>query len=156
MSIAFEYIDDWPVGPPIGEHLTEVLEELGYKVTTTAVPGEEFPTDRFQMALTGWGPAYPAASTFFDELLTCNAPYFVVTGFCDPEIDAMMERAKLMQLDDPVAAGALWAEVDRAIVDQAPFVWLFNPIDVVTVSDRVRNFQRNPNWGILLNQLWVR
>ena len=68
----------------------------------------------------------------------------------------MMERAKLMQLDDPVAAGALWAEVDRAIVDQAPFVWLFNEIDVEIVSDRVGNFQRNPNWGILLNQLWVR
>ena len=108
------------------------------------------------MALTGWGPDYPAASTFFEPLLTCNAPSFVASGFCDPEIDAMMERAKLSQLDDPVAAGALWAEIDRAIVDQAPFVWLFNPIDVVIVSDRVGNFQRNPNWGILLNQLWVR
>lgn len=158
MSIAFEYIDDWVVGPPMGEHLTEALGELGYQVTTTAVPFEEFflPTRRFQIALAGWSPDYPAASTFFDQNLTCGARVRPAPGFCDPEIDAMIERAKLMQSEDPVAAGKLWAEVDRAIVDQAPYVWLLNPIDVAVVSERVGNFQWNFNWGILLNQLWVR
>ena len=76
--------------------------------------------------------------------------------FCAPEIDAMIERAKRMQVEDPVAAGELWAEVDRAIVDQAPYLWLVNPIDVAITSDRVGNFQRNSPWGILLNHLWVR
>ena len=156
MPIAFEHVDGWPIGPPIGEHLTEVLEELGYKVTTTAVPDEEFPTSRFQMALSVWGPDYPGASTFFDGLLTCETPFPRLYRFCDPEIDAMIERAKRMQVEDPVAAGELWAEVDRAIVDQAPYLWLVNPVDVAIVSDRVGNFQRNINWGILLNQLWVR
>jgi peptide/nickel transport system substrate-binding protein len=156
MSIAFEHVDGWPIGPPIGEHLTEVFEELGYEVTTTAVPDEELPTSRFQMALTGWGPAYPAASTFFDGLLTCEKSFPRLDRFCDPEIDAMIERAKRMQVEDPVAAGELWAEVDRAIVDQAPYLWLVNPVNVAITSDRVGNFQRNFNWGILLNQIWVR
>jgi ABC-type transport system substrate-binding protein len=61
-----------------------------------------------------------------------------------------------LQLDDPAAAGALWAEVERAIVDQAPYVWLENRIAVEFVSERVGNYQWSPMWGSLLNQLWVR
>ena len=53
----------------------------------------------------------------------------------------MIDRATQMQLDDPAAAGALWAEIDRAIVDQAPYVWLVNPIAVEFVSERVGNYQ---------------
>lgn len=68
----------------------------------------------------------------------------------------MIERATQMQADDPAAAGALWAAIDREIVDQAPYLWLANEIAVEFVSERVGNYQRNPQWGILLNQLWVR
>ncbi len=60
-----------------------------------------------------------------------------------------------MQVEDPAAAGALWAEIDRAIVDQAPYVWLTNPNTIGFVSERVGNYQFNLQWGILLNQLWV-
>jgi peptide/nickel transport system substrate-binding protein len=51
---------------------------------------------------------------------------------------------------------ALWAEVDRAIVEEAPYVWLVNPILIEFVSDRVGNYQYSPQWGTLLDQLWVR
>ena len=56
----------------------------------------------------------------------------------------MIDHATRVQADDPAAAGALWAEIDRAIVDQAPFLWLVNPIDVEFVSERVGNYQWNP------------
>ena len=68
----------------------------------------------------------------------------------------MIDRAIRLQLDDPAAAGALWAEIDRAIVDQAPYLWLVNQIAVEFVSERVGNYQSSPQWGVLLNQLWVR
>lgn len=44
-------------------------------------------------------------------------------------------------------ARALWAEIDRAIVDQAPLLWLDNGIAVDFVSERVGNDQRNLQWG---------
>jgi peptide/nickel transport system substrate-binding protein len=53
----------------------------------------------------------------------------------------MIDRATGTQLDDPAAADVLWAEVDRAIVDEAPYVWLVNLIDVEFVSERVGNYQ---------------
>jgi peptide/nickel transport system substrate-binding protein len=68
----------------------------------------------------------------------------------------MIDRATQMQADDPAAAGELWGEIDRAIVDQAPFLWLVSTSDVGFVSERVGNYQVSPQWGVLLDQLWVR
>ena len=68
----------------------------------------------------------------------------------------MIDRAIQMQLEDPAAAGALWAEIDRAIVDQAPYLWLVNPTAMEFVSERVGNYQRSLSGAMLLNQLWVR
>ena len=78
------------------------------------------------------------------------------SGFCDRQIDEMVEEATRMQVDDPVAAGALWAEIDRAIVDQAPYVWLTNPNTIGFVSERVGNYQFSLHGASCLNQLWVR
>ena len=53
----------------------------------------------------------------------------------------MIERALRLQAEDPAASGALWAEIDRAIVDQAPYLWLLNRSDVGFLSERVGNYQ---------------
>ena len=107
------------------------------------------------MALGAWTADYPAASNFINEFFTCDAALTPRSGFCDPQIDEMVEEATRVQIDDPFAAGALWAEIDRAIVDQAPYVWLTNPNTIGFVSERVGNYQFSLQWGILLNQLWV-
>ena len=113
------------------------------------------PGEKPQMYLGGWLSDYPAASSFIVGLFKCDATSFS-SGFCDPRIDAMIDHALEVQADDPVAAGALWAEIDRAIVHQAPYLWLANGIDVDFVSERVGNYQWSPQYGALLNQLWVR
>ena len=72
-------------------------------------------------------------------------------------VPAVCDRPReRLQLEDPVASGALWAEIDRAIVDQAPYLWLANQIAVEFVSERVGNYQWSPQWNSLLNELWVR
>jgi hypothetical protein len=68
----------------------------------------------------------------------------------------MVDRATQVQTGDPTTAGALWAEIDHAIVDQAPYVWLENPVAVEFVSERVDNYRWSLQWGSLLDQLWVR
>jgi peptide/nickel transport system substrate-binding protein len=109
------------------------------------------------MVVTGWGPLYPAASDFIASLHKCGATFHPIrSGFCDPAIDAMIDRAIEIQLEDPAAAGELWAEIDREVVDQAPYLWLLNPQDASFVSERVGNYQQSFQWGVLLNQLWVR
>jgi peptide/nickel transport system substrate-binding protein len=160
MRVVFEYERLlWaPFGAPLGDYLTELLDELGYRASVRAVrPGELFrPGHQFQMVVRGWGADYPAASNFIVPFHTCGASFNVGSGFCDRRIDAMIDRASALQLEDPVAAGALWAEIDREIVDQAPYLWLLNGTYAEFVSERVGNYQSSLPWGGLLNQLWVR
>ena len=72
-------------------------------------------------------------------------------AFCDRDIDKMIGHAAQIPTEDPAASGRAWAKVDRAITDQAPFVSLVNPIDFDFVSERLGNYQYNPEWGLLLD-----
>jgi peptide/nickel transport system substrate-binding protein len=159
MQIEFEFDrENWPVAPALGDYLIELLEDLGYRGSVRPASVGEFysPDNEFQMGTQGWGIDYPTASSMFNLQHRCGASLTPLSGFCDRRIDAMIDHAVQMQTDDPTAAGALWSEIDRAIVDQAPYVWLVNPTALGFVSERVGNYQLGPQWGMLLNQFWVR
>jgi peptide/nickel transport system substrate-binding protein len=159
MRVVFEYPPAfWPEGDLLGDYMIDLLHELGYRGSVRPMALGAFYSrgNEFQMAFAGFAADYPAPSNFIVNKLTCGASFTPFSGFCDPRIEAMIDRAVMMQADDPAAAGALWAEIDRAIVDQAPFLWLVNPIAVEFVSERVGNYQWSLQWASLLNQLWVR
>jgi YVTN family beta-propeller protein len=141
------------------DYMIELLDELGYVGSVEQVDNfNHFYSGNleFQMAFDAWFSDYPAASNFITTRFRCHSSYSPSSGFCDPRIDAMIDRATQMQLDDPAAAGHLWAEIDRAIVDQAPYVWLVNGIAVEFVSERAGNYHYSQQWGSLLDQMWVR
>ncbi len=130
-------------------YIIELLRDLGYRPRLRPDTDKDF-LNEFQMVLNGWAPDFPAASTFFVNLLTCHAPNSFDKAFCDRRIDKMIHKATKMQLEDATAAGALWAEIDRAIVHEAPNLWFANPKDVQFVSERVDNYQHAIEWGELL------
>jgi hypothetical protein len=68
----------------------------------------------------------------------------------------MIDHALEVQTDDSIAAAPLWTAIDRAIVDQAPQLWLVNGLSVDFVSERTGNYQFSPQWMMLLSQAWVR
>jgi peptide/nickel transport system substrate-binding protein len=159
MRVTFGYCSrgcfngDWP--PVLAEYIRGLLEELGFRAHARGVPlapyyfrGEIL---SFNLGLTGWAMDFPGASSFLADDTLCAS--FLS---CDPDISAMAKEAAVLQSDDPVAAGARWAAIDRALVDRATFLWLVNPIGVDFVSERVGNYQRSHQLGIILSQLWVR
>jgi peptide/nickel transport system substrate-binding protein len=144
------------------------LQRLGYRTRLRWVDtiDDYFPKvldarTRAQAGMFGWiGVAGSPPSYVLKLSLTCgsirpmpqnNNPSF----FCDRRIDAQIARALAVQAVDPEAAASRWQEVERRLVDRAPWVPLFTPERVDVVSKRVRNFQYNPAWGLLLDQLWV-
>ncbi|HEX6332346.1 MAG TPA: ABC transporter substrate-binding protein [Actinomycetota bacterium] len=150
--------------PSIARYLVKLLRELGYRSSLKVVDdipryiqehGIAHPERRIHIFPRGWSADFPGDSTFLSLQLECGAPDNV-NGFCDPRIDAMMDKARTLETTEPAAAAKLWAAVDRRIVDQAPWVPLANPFDVRLVSDRVGNYQAHPHWGVLVGQLWVR
>ena len=117
---------------------------------------------RVQAGFFSWYQDYPAPSDFIEPLLTCGS---FVRGnplnlndaeFCDPRIDAQARRAQSLEQADPAQAAARWADVDRALTGQAPWVPLYNPRDLTVLSARVGNYQFHPYWNVLIDQLWVR
>jgi peptide/nickel transport system substrate-binding protein len=141
------------------DYMIELLDQLGYVGSVEQVGNfNHFYSGNleFQMAFDAWFSDYPAASNFITNRFRCHSSFNPSSGFCDPQIDAMIDRATQMQLDDPAAAGHLWAKIDRKIVDQAPYMWLVNGIAVEFVAERVGNYQWSQQWGSLLDQMWVR
>jgi peptide/nickel transport system substrate-binding protein len=149
-----------PLLHPQARFVAEVLRQLGYRATAKLTSDEEWLTDAYgpdpgavQVAVTGWAIDYPAPSTFLDQL-RCGS--LDPSRFCEPAIDRQMDQALALQATDPAAADELWATIDRAITDEAPWIGYATPASVRFLSDRAGNFQHHPVWGVLLDQLWVR
>jgi YVTN family beta-propeller protein len=156
-----ESVTVWTPVKAEGEYLASVLRHLGYRTRVRAIT----PLSRYdavvlprffdrgntiQIAELRWYPDYPAASGFINNTI------FDCTYFCDRRIDRAIAHARAQQVTDPQAANALWAQIDRDLTDQAPWLFLYNPKQADFVSSRVANFQYNLQYGVLLDQLWLR
>jgi YVTN family beta-propeller protein len=160
-------LDAW--GKPAGAYLVDLLKQLGYQATVRNVPQDQYhaaihnSSRKIQLGLTGWIADIPIASDFFLPVLTCRSLYenpastANVAGFCDPQADKLASQAQAAQQTDPAAARKLWAELDRTVTDQAPWVPILNASFTVFVSARVGNYQESPSYGgPLLDQIWIR
>jgi ABC-type transport system substrate-binding protein/DNA-binding SARP family transcriptional activator len=154
------------VGTEEGSYVVGLLDELGYRASLHVVSVDQFFTDlgdprtKIQVAVGArWLPDFPAPSTFFGPLLSCQSADQPGTsnwaGFCDPHVDALASQAQAAQLTDPAAARRLWAQADRIVTDQAPYIPVLNEADAGFVSSRVGNYQESPEFGPLIDQMWV-
>ena len=110
------------------------------------------PRTKIQVSIGGgWGADFPSPSTFFGPLLSCQSADEPGTsnwaGFCDPHVDALASQAQAAQLTDPAAARRLWAQADRIVTDQAPYVPVDNAGMAGFVSSRAGNYQESPVYG---------
>ena len=148
-------------------YIVSVLNALGYRASLQTASGDRFNAlsnnSRYQVQISrgGWAADYPAASEFINLFLSCGA--FRPTSdassnsaqFCDQRVDHGIRRALRLQATNPQAANRVWASVDHLIVDQAPWLPTVNLNAVDFLSMRTGGYQFHPQWGILLDQLWI-
>jgi YVTN family beta-propeller protein len=154
-----------PPGDPNERHLADyvakVLRQLGYRASVR-VEDDPFgamlaPDSKVDALRVGWLQDYAAASNFVEPLFTCTANQeggVNVSQFCSQRLDALVARARGTR--DAAEAADAWARIDRLLVDQAPAVPLYSLREADFVSKRVGNYVFNPEFGVLLDQLWVR
>jgi peptide/nickel transport system substrate-binding protein len=75
---------------------------------------------------------------------------------CDPSLDAKIANTLREEPVNPGLALQDWTAIDHEIVNQAADVPLSNELDSDFVARRVGDYQYNPQWGVLMDQLWVR
>jgi peptide/nickel transport system substrate-binding protein len=154
----------------LGEQMVSDLNKIGYKASLQALSGSiQYPfvqnsnnSKKWNIAWSAWYQDYPAASDFLDVLLGCDnihpgsdaSPN--IAAFCDRSIQAQMDKARNLGITDPDAANAIWAQVDHAVTDLAPWVDLYNPKQIDFLSKRVQGYQWNPQWYILIDQQWLK
>jgi YVTN family beta-propeller protein len=161
----------WSVGflTPSVRPVVALLSRLGYRASLKIAPaGVNYVKQiadsrkRAQAGVFYWAADYPAPSDFLEVLLSCTA--FVsrsldnlnMAEFCDPAIDARMRLAARTQSVNSELASRRWARAERAIVDAAPWLPLYNPRSVDLLSPRAGGHRYSPIYGTLIGQLWVR
>jgi peptide/nickel transport system substrate-binding protein len=147
-----------PYTQQYGSYVVDLLDQLGYRATLHGPKGYFAkaypPAPGVQVAIDGWLQDYPSAQNFL-ALMQCGSEQSL-TRLCDPKVDAAIAKARAAQTSRPELAGALWADVDRLVVDLAAQVDFVNGVGIDFLSSRVGNAQHNPQWGLLLDQVWVR
>ena len=113
------------------------------------------PESRVQIGYNGWYADSLAPSNFVLPSFDCDTADNL-SRYCDPALDAEIDRALSQPATNPVAPPEFWANADRRITDAAPAVGLLNRKSAVLVSERVENVQQHPMFGVLEDQLWVR
>ena len=145
---------------PVGAYMVQVLGDIGFRHVTQEVATEPkqvfkavFVDRRVQMGGFAFAADYPAADTFLAGF-TCDESDGQ-SNYCDPEMDELVRTARNLQTTDPQAASQKWAEVDRKVTDLALWCALVNEGSDF-VSERLANYQYNPSFGIVLDQVWVK
>ncbi len=145
-----------------GPFVARLLRSLGYRAALKRLSDDAYVAlsarDRArgaQAGLLSWFADFPSGSNYFETLFSCRSPGNW-SHFCSQGVDARIRRGVALQTTDPYLANRLWARLDREIVDRAPFVPLVSLKLVDIVSPRVGNYQFQPLFGVLLDQLWVR
>jgi peptide/nickel transport system substrate-binding protein len=149
------------------QYVASVLRDIGYRPVTHVFMGTiggylHFigePSHRAQVAISpGWIPDDPRPDAYFDFILSCRPDTQLNNSghYCRPDVDDLVAHAKSTQLTDPPAALALWSQIDRRIVDDAPIVPTMNSVMIVFTSARVGNVQMTPQVVFLIEQMWVK
>jgi YVTN family beta-propeller protein len=152
----------------VTSYLVQLLKDLGYQAHQRTVSAEAFfkgianAHRKIQAGVSAWGVDFPTPSGIFLAALSCRAfdqdPSNTTNyaGFCDPHVDQLASQAQAAQLTDPATARGLWAQVDRNVTDQAPWVPINSFVPAKFVSARIGNYQQSPIVGPLLDEMWVR
>ncbi|HEY4162171.1 MAG TPA: ABC transporter substrate-binding protein [Dongiaceae bacterium] len=160
-------VQDTAIDRSIGTYLQSVLRDLGFKASVKPISANiqftyiQNTNNKVQMSVSQWYQDYPAASDFLNVLFGCDSFHpgsdssVNISGFCDKEIDAKMKDAMATSITDPKKAEAMWAEIDKAVTDKVPAVFLFTPKHVDFVSKRLGNFLFNPQYYWMTHLSWV-
>ena len=154
----------------LSDYLVGVLRSIGYQAHARVVGAfpKYFPyildsRNNAQIGFYAWDADFLAPSDFLDLLFNCHSSTpanplasFNPSRFCDPRVEHALAVARRVESTDETRAPLAWARVDRLITDLAPWVPSFAPRAVYAVSKRVGNYQFHPEWGPLVDQLWVK
>jgi peptide/nickel transport system substrate-binding protein len=147
-----------------GAVVVAALRQLGYDARQTVIDTARYHelTERHRTRVQvghvySFGLDYPAASGELNPIYRCLPGVDDQFGYRDATTCATIRRARTLAAQGlERQANAAWAQVDRQLVNRAPFVAYAVIETSLIVSSRVRNYHYSPILGVLVGQAQVR
>jgi peptide/nickel transport system substrate-binding protein len=149
----------------VSSYLEQLLRQLGYRATLRNISPTKFSKavlspHAVQLGIAGFGADIPTMSNYFVPFLSCRSLHQASganpSWYCNPHPDQLASQAQGLQVTDPAAARRAWAQLYRLVSNQALVVPIFTGSITVFVSARAANYQEQPIYGPLLDQIWVK
>ncbi|MFT8551584.1 MAG: ABC transporter substrate-binding protein [Acetobacter okinawensis] len=151
----------------MGAWVRDMLQSLGYQAALRPLSSSlhlayiQNTDNHVQISLTSWSADYPSPSNFVDALFGCENfhPHsdssINIPGFCDPQAQTVMDRAKTDTDLSSIQRNLLWQEANRLVMEQAPAAPVIEKDNVVLTSARMRNFFYTEVNQLLFSQVWL-
>ncbi|MDP9364646.1 MAG: ABC transporter substrate-binding protein [Chloroflexota bacterium] len=102
----------------------------------------EFRDGKLQFCISPWGPDYPDVQGYVEPFGRSKTVVAKRVSYANPEVDRLLDQA--MSERDPARRTDLYAQVQRLLVDDAPYVVLYQPIDQKPARTTVVNARAHP------------
>ena len=114
--------------------IREIVWAIAYKVVRAHESDGMF---------TGWLPDYPDPDNYVDAILNSdNSDAIYGSSYANPDVDALIAAAKVEA--DPVKRAGLYKEIQELTVEDAPYIWVAQDINVTVLNKRVKGYYYNP------------
>jgi ABC-type transport system substrate-binding protein len=102
----------------------------------------------------GWSADFPDPSNFLETLFhSRNVDANNHTFYGNPGFDRLLEQAR--PLTDQAVRYGLYADAERILVDDAPIIFLYQPISYVIHDRRVHDYRIHPLTPTRVTEVWL-
>jgi oligopeptide transport system substrate-binding protein len=134
------------VGPFVTALITMWQENLGVTVEPMLLDPYEYLDELYEgntghIFNSGWCADYPDPENFLDVLFHSGSQQNL-TGYGDPAVDALLEAARVES--DVETRLALYGDIERQIVADAPAAFLVHSLSAVLVKPHLENYVLTP------------
>ena len=78
---------------------------------------------------------------------------FNFTGYSNPTVDELLAEGR--STADPEERLGIYEEINRIIVDEAPYIYLYNPLEINAYRPVVQNYHARPDQAIRFVETWL-
>lgn len=163
MSQEIEFwVGEGETGRMYGELVQADLGRIGLsvRIRQVAFPMYLSQTGRpgtVQMLLGGWSADYPDPASFVNVLFHSRSIHESDSEnrsyYRNPVVDDLLDRAR--REPDTEARRALYVEVSRILVDDAPWAFVFQNLKLEAWQPHVRGYHPNPVFSEMYRDLWL-
>jgi peptide/nickel transport system substrate-binding protein len=129
----------------VAEVIQSMASEAGFevkiRVTEFATSLKEAEEGRYQAYLLNWsGRIDPDGNTY--SFIKTNAPQNY-SGFSDPEVDALLEEARVKSSLDE--RKAVYRKIAEKVIDRGGIIYLYHRLIIVAHTDKVEGYKQIPD-----------